>query len=128
MRIAFRCTCRTAGLPHHAGQPEAHRRSSASLPCVALSAEDLTRARRYREPLPRPREHSRGTSDEILAMKPPPSAVWMQLGIHHGPSARRCARRASRSFRIAASWSTIDACSEAEARGVAFGGLQGTIR
>ena len=27
--------------------------------------------------------------DEILAMKPRPKAVWMQLGIHHGPSAQR---------------------------------------
>jgi hypothetical protein len=27
--------------------------------------------------------------DEILAMSPAPSAVWMQLGIHHGPSAAR---------------------------------------
>lgn len=27
--------------------------------------------------------------DEILAMHPRPRAVWMQLGIHHGPSAQR---------------------------------------
>ncbi len=27
--------------------------------------------------------------DEILAMNPLPRAVWMQLGIHHGPSALR---------------------------------------
>jgi len=27
--------------------------------------------------------------DEILAMSPRPRAVWMQLGIHHGPSAAR---------------------------------------
>jgi len=27
--------------------------------------------------------------DEILALDPLPSAVWMQLGIHHGPSAQR---------------------------------------
>ena len=27
--------------------------------------------------------------DEILGMSPLPEAVWMQLGIHHGPSAAR---------------------------------------
>jgi predicted CoA-binding protein len=27
--------------------------------------------------------------DEILALEPRPRAVWMQLGIHHGPSAQR---------------------------------------
>jgi hypothetical protein len=27
--------------------------------------------------------------DEILALSPRPRAVWMQLGIHHGPSAAR---------------------------------------
>ena len=27
--------------------------------------------------------------DEILALEPLPNAVWMQLGIHHGPSAQR---------------------------------------
>lgn len=27
--------------------------------------------------------------DEILALDPRPKAVWMQLGIHHGPSAQR---------------------------------------
>lgn len=27
--------------------------------------------------------------DEILALSPRPRAVWMQLGIHHGPSAQR---------------------------------------
>ena len=27
--------------------------------------------------------------EEILAMDPPPKSVWMQLGIHHGPSAAR---------------------------------------
>ena len=27
--------------------------------------------------------------DEILQMEPAPRAVWMQLGIHHGPSAKR---------------------------------------
>ena len=27
--------------------------------------------------------------DDILALDPPPKAVWMQLGIHHGPSAQR---------------------------------------
>ncbi len=27
--------------------------------------------------------------DDILAMEPRPAAVWLQLGIHHGPSARR---------------------------------------
>lgn len=27
--------------------------------------------------------------DEVLRMKPKPRAVWLQLGIHHGPSAKR---------------------------------------
>lgn len=27
--------------------------------------------------------------DEILDLQPPPRAVWMQLGIEHGPSAKR---------------------------------------
>ena len=27
--------------------------------------------------------------DEILALGPAPKTVWMQLGIHHGPSAQR---------------------------------------
>ncbi len=34
-------------------------------------------------------EHIPGHVDEILALDPRPAAVWMQLGIHHGPSARR---------------------------------------
>lgn len=34
-------------------------------------------------------EHVPGHVDEILAMKTKPMAVWMQLGIHHGPSAQR---------------------------------------
>ena len=34
-------------------------------------------------------EHIPGHVDEILALDPPPRAVWMQLGIHHGPSAQR---------------------------------------
>jgi predicted CoA-binding protein len=34
-------------------------------------------------------EHISGHIDEILALDPLPSAVWMQLGIHHGPSAQR---------------------------------------
>ena len=34
-------------------------------------------------------EHVPVHVDEILAMKPLPRAVWMQLGIHHGPSAQR---------------------------------------
>ncbi len=34
-------------------------------------------------------DHVSAHVDEILAMSPPPSAVWMQLGIHHGPSAAR---------------------------------------
>lgn len=34
-------------------------------------------------------EHVPAHVDEILAMKPLPRAVWMQLGIHHGPSAQR---------------------------------------
>ena len=34
-------------------------------------------------------EHIPGHVDEILALDPRPTAVWMQLGIHHGPSAQR---------------------------------------
>jgi predicted CoA-binding protein len=34
-------------------------------------------------------EHVPGHVDEILRMNPLPKAVWMQLGIHHGPSAQR---------------------------------------
>lgn len=34
-------------------------------------------------------EHISGHVDEILALDPRPKAVWMQLGIHHGPSAQR---------------------------------------
>ena len=34
-------------------------------------------------------EHIASHVDEILALDPPPKAVWMQLGIHHGPSAQR---------------------------------------
>lgn len=34
-------------------------------------------------------EHVPAHVDEILAMDPLPRAVWMQLGIHHGPSAQR---------------------------------------
>lgn len=34
-------------------------------------------------------EHVPAHVDEILAMEPRPKAVWMQLGIHHGPSAQR---------------------------------------
>ena len=34
-------------------------------------------------------EHIEGHVDEILALDPRPGAVWMQLGIHHGPSAQR---------------------------------------
>lgn len=34
-------------------------------------------------------EHVPAHVDEILAMRPLPKAVWMQLGIHHGPSAQR---------------------------------------
>jgi len=34
-------------------------------------------------------ENVPGHIDEILALDPPPKAVWMQLGIHHGPSAQR---------------------------------------
>jgi len=30
-----------------------------------------------------------GHVDEILALSPLPKTVWMQLGIHHGPSAAR---------------------------------------
>lgn len=34
-------------------------------------------------------DHIPAHVDEILAMKPRPKAVWMQLGIVHGPSAAR---------------------------------------
>ena len=34
-------------------------------------------------------EHVPGHVDEILRMDPLPKVVWMQLGIHHGPSAQR---------------------------------------
>lgn len=34
-------------------------------------------------------EHVPGHVDEILQMTPLPKVVWMQLGIHHGPSAQR---------------------------------------
>ena len=34
-------------------------------------------------------EHVPDHVDEILALDPKPRAVWMQLGIHHGPSAQR---------------------------------------
>jgi len=34
-------------------------------------------------------EHIPAHVDEILALDPRPMAVWMQLGIHHGPSAKR---------------------------------------
>lgn len=34
-------------------------------------------------------EHVLNHVDEILAISPRPKAVWMQLGIHHGPSAQR---------------------------------------
>jgi len=34
-------------------------------------------------------EHVPAHVDEILRMNPMPRAVWMQLGIHHGPSAQR---------------------------------------
>ena len=33
-------------------------------------------------------EHVPNHVDEILALDPKPKAVWMQLGIHHGPSAQ----------------------------------------
>ncbi|HPG27777.1 MAG TPA: CoA-binding protein [Myxococcota bacterium] len=34
-------------------------------------------------------DHIPAHVDEILALPTKPRAVWMQLGIHHGPSARR---------------------------------------
>ena len=34
-------------------------------------------------------EHVPGHVDEILRLDPLPKVVWMQLGIHHGPSAQR---------------------------------------
>jgi predicted CoA-binding protein len=34
-------------------------------------------------------EHLPDHVDEILALESPPRVVWMQLGIHHGPSAKR---------------------------------------
>ena len=56
-------------------------------PCVARLCEvdqsvDLVN-------LFRASEHVPGHVDEILALEPRPRAVWMQLGIHHGPSAQR---------------------------------------
>ncbi|MBW2499258.1 MAG: CoA-binding protein [Deltaproteobacteria bacterium] len=56
-------------------------------PCVACLAD-------LREPVDlvnlfRASEHVAGHVDEILALDPRPRAVWMQLGIHHGPSAQR---------------------------------------
>jgi hypothetical protein len=56
-------------------------------PCVATLAEiegaiDIVN-------LFRASEHIPAHVDEILALEPGPRAVWMQLGIHHGPSARR---------------------------------------
>lgn len=37
-------------------------------------------------------EHISVHADEILTLDPAPKAVWMQLGIHHGPSAQRLRR------------------------------------
>ena len=34
-------------------------------------------------------DHMPDHAEEILAMNPRPSAVWMQLGIHHGPAAAK---------------------------------------
>lgn len=34
-------------------------------------------------------EHVADHVDQILSLDPPPKAVWMQLGIHHGESAQR---------------------------------------
>ncbi len=34
-------------------------------------------------------ENVPGHVEQILAMEPMPKAVWLQLGIHHGPSAAR---------------------------------------
>ena len=34
-------------------------------------------------------EHIPAHVDEIAELESPPKVVWMQLGIHHGPSARR---------------------------------------
>jgi predicted CoA-binding protein len=34
-------------------------------------------------------EHLPTHAEEILAMSPRPTAVWMQLGIHHGPTAAK---------------------------------------
>jgi len=56
-------------------------------PCVATLAQvegaiDIVN-------LFRASEHVPGHVDEILDLDPKPRAVWMQLGIHHGPSAQR---------------------------------------
>jgi predicted CoA-binding protein len=56
-------------------------------PCVARLAD-------LQEPVDivnlfRASEHVAGHVDEILGLEPSPRAVWMQLGIHHGPSAQR---------------------------------------
>ena len=37
-------------------------------------------------------EHVSAHVDEILALSPAPRSVWLQLGIHHGPSADRLRR------------------------------------
>lgn len=34
-------------------------------------------------------ENIEGHVDDILSMQPRPTTVWLQLGIHHGPSAQR---------------------------------------
>jgi hypothetical protein len=57
-------------------------RAYASLDELANEAVDVVN-------LFRASEHVSAHVDEILAMAPAPRAVWMQLGIHHGPSAAR---------------------------------------
>ncbi|MEZ4333989.1 MAG: CoA-binding protein [Myxococcota bacterium] len=56
-------------------------------PCVGALAQVLVPVDVVN--LFRASEHVPGHVDEILRMRPLPKVVWMQLGIHHGPSAQR---------------------------------------
>ena len=54
------------------------------LPSLAEVHEDIDVVNLFRAS-----EHIPAHVEEILALDPTPRAVWMQLGIHHGPSAQR---------------------------------------
>ena len=61
---------------------------------MAEAAAQFSQLREVDEPVDivnlfRATEHIEGHVEEILAMDPRPKAVWMQLGIHHGPGAAR---------------------------------------